>query len=402
MPAGLENLPATGVTFERAKAYALWLSKLTGQAWRASDRGRGGPKLYEPSAAENTLDYWAGYAPNPDDVRRLAAKIEELGGPAALIKEVGRFSGSGKDGEELLYDLGGNAAEWVTAKDGGGKAVGGRRRPAGRSENRPGQTLRRVHGLPYRPDRDEEIIRIVTSDIEYIRGLTDNGPQENGQDPALVRQYRQPFPHGRRYFPGGRKARLLAGLDLSRFDRGLVGGNRPVPQEEPRARLRANPPRQGDEVVGQGLHPSVDPFLVRRDRRGQSRFRARALGPESRPDRLRRGRGRLRRRPGALRVGQGGQSVLLERCPHPDRPGPDGLPGGPYRFCRHPGYLGGVLFGMATPVVLGSYWALVPQAAAVLLLVGRTFLEDRMLKRDLLWYAEYTQAVRYRLIPGVW
>lgn len=75
---------------------------------------------------------------------------------------------------------------------------------------------------------------------------------------------------------------------------------------------------------------------------------------------------------------------------------------GPYRFCRHPGYLGGVLFGMATPLVLGSYWALVPQAAAVVLLVGRTFLEDRMLKRDLLWYAEYAQAVRFRLIPGVW
>jgi protein-S-isoprenylcysteine O-methyltransferase Ste14 len=75
---------------------------------------------------------------------------------------------------------------------------------------------------------------------------------------------------------------------------------------------------------------------------------------------------------------------------------------GPYRFCRHPGYLGGVLFGMATPVVLGSYWAFIPQAAAVVLLVGRTFLEDRMLKRDLLWYAEYAQAVRYRLIPGVW
>jgi protein-S-isoprenylcysteine O-methyltransferase Ste14 len=57
---------------------------------------------------------------------------------------------------------------------------------------------------------------------------------------------------------------------------------------------------------------------------------------------------------------------------------------------------------MATPVVLGSYWAFIPQAAAVVLLVGRTFLEDRMLKRDLLWYAEYAQAVRYRLIPGVW
>ena len=75
---------------------------------------------------------------------------------------------------------------------------------------------------------------------------------------------------------------------------------------------------------------------------------------------------------------------------------------GPYRFCRHPGYLGGVLFGLATPLVLGSYWALLPQAAAVGLLVLRTALEDRMLKRDLLWYADYARAVRFRLVPGLW
>jgi protein-S-isoprenylcysteine O-methyltransferase Ste14 len=75
---------------------------------------------------------------------------------------------------------------------------------------------------------------------------------------------------------------------------------------------------------------------------------------------------------------------------------------GPYRFCRHPGYLGGLLFGLATPLVLGSYWALVPQGLAGLLLLGRTFLEDRMLTSDLLWYTEYKQTVRARLVPGLW
>jgi len=75
---------------------------------------------------------------------------------------------------------------------------------------------------------------------------------------------------------------------------------------------------------------------------------------------------------------------------------------GPYRFCRHPGYLGGLLFGLATPLVLGSCWALIPQGLAGLLLVLRTICEDRMLKRDLLWYEEYSRAVRFRLIPGVW
>ncbi len=75
---------------------------------------------------------------------------------------------------------------------------------------------------------------------------------------------------------------------------------------------------------------------------------------------------------------------------------------GPYKMCRHPGYLGGLMFGLMTPLVLGSYWALIPQGFAALLLVARTYLEDRMLKRDLLWYADYAQTVRSRLIPGVW
>jgi protein-S-isoprenylcysteine O-methyltransferase Ste14 len=75
---------------------------------------------------------------------------------------------------------------------------------------------------------------------------------------------------------------------------------------------------------------------------------------------------------------------------------------GPYRFCRHPGYLGGLIFGLTTPLVLGSYWALIPQGLAAMLLVGRTFLEDRMLMTDLLWYAEYAEVVRFRLVPGIW
>lgn len=75
---------------------------------------------------------------------------------------------------------------------------------------------------------------------------------------------------------------------------------------------------------------------------------------------------------------------------------------GPYRFCRHPGYLGGILFGLATPLVLGSYWALIPQTLAAVLLVVRTSLEDGMLRKELLWYGDYQTAVPFRLIPGVW
>ena len=121
---GTENYPATGISFDQAKAYTAWLSKITGQAWRIPNEDEVA-KLYEGLTGENTLDHWAGYALNPDDARRLEAKVKELGGAAALLKEAGSFAGAGKDDEELVFDLGGNAAEWVTAKDGRGKTVGG-------------------------------------------------------------------------------------------------------------------------------------------------------------------------------------------------------------------------------------------------------------------------------------
>lgn len=75
---------------------------------------------------------------------------------------------------------------------------------------------------------------------------------------------------------------------------------------------------------------------------------------------------------------------------------------GPYRFVRHPGYVGFILQSLGTPVLLGSLWAIVPGIAAAALMVGRTALEDRMLRRELDGYAEYVRDVRYRLLPGVW
>jgi dipeptidyl aminopeptidase/acylaminoacyl peptidase len=122
--AGTENFPANGIPFEKAKAYAAWLAKLTGQVWRLPNEDEAA-SLVEGLSGENTLDYWAGYPLNPDDARRLQAKIGELGGGAPLLKEAGSFSGSGKDGEPLVFDLGGNVAEWAIAKDGSGKSMGG-------------------------------------------------------------------------------------------------------------------------------------------------------------------------------------------------------------------------------------------------------------------------------------
>ncbi len=108
--AGRENYPANNIPFEKAKAYADWLSKLTGQVWRLPFEDEVA-SLYEDRSDENTLNFWAGSGLNPDDSRRLEAKVKELGGAAALLKEVGSFKGQGEENEEPVFDLGGNVAE---------------------------------------------------------------------------------------------------------------------------------------------------------------------------------------------------------------------------------------------------------------------------------------------------
>jgi protein-S-isoprenylcysteine O-methyltransferase Ste14 len=76
--------------------------------------------------------------------------------------------------------------------------------------------------------------------------------------------------------------------------------------------------------------------------------------------------------------------------------------GGPYRYVRHPGYVGSILFQIATPFILGSVWTFIPSGLVVCLTVVRTALEDRTLREELPGYAEYAQQTRYRLLPGVW
>ena len=75
---------------------------------------------------------------------------------------------------------------------------------------------------------------------------------------------------------------------------------------------------------------------------------------------------------------------------------------GPYAIIRHPGYLGGVVFGLSMPLILGSLWALIPSGISALLLVIRTGLEDSTLLTELAGYPEYANSVRFRLLPGIW
>jgi protein-S-isoprenylcysteine O-methyltransferase Ste14 len=75
---------------------------------------------------------------------------------------------------------------------------------------------------------------------------------------------------------------------------------------------------------------------------------------------------------------------------------------GPYRFVRHPGYLGMLLANLATPIALDAPWTSVPAGLVVVLLVARTALEDRTLRSELTGYTEYAGGTRARLVPGVW
>jgi protein-S-isoprenylcysteine O-methyltransferase Ste14 len=75
---------------------------------------------------------------------------------------------------------------------------------------------------------------------------------------------------------------------------------------------------------------------------------------------------------------------------------------GPYAIVRHPGYVGGVLFFLGMPLSLGSLWALIPAVMVSLVLIVRTKWEDETLEAKLAGYKEYSQRVKYRLVPGVW
>ena len=153
--AGTENFPANGIALDRAKAYCKWLSDLTAETYRLPNESEA-VALYKDHSGENTLDYWAGYSLNPEDAQKLEAKIKDLPGDAPLLREVGSFAAEGDESEELVFDLGGNVAEWVVASDGSGKTLGGSADRAADAKARyqpadPAYTGFRVVHIPPKP-----------------------------------------------------------------------------------------------------------------------------------------------------------------------------------------------------------------------------------------------------------
>lgn len=75
---------------------------------------------------------------------------------------------------------------------------------------------------------------------------------------------------------------------------------------------------------------------------------------------------------------------------------------GPYALVRHPMYTIVIVLLFAVPVALGSRFALILAVFLTLLLIMRTYLEDRTLHAELEGYPEYAKQTQYRLIPGIW
>ncbi|HEX4601602.1 MAG TPA: isoprenylcysteine carboxylmethyltransferase family protein [Gemmatimonadales bacterium] len=75
---------------------------------------------------------------------------------------------------------------------------------------------------------------------------------------------------------------------------------------------------------------------------------------------------------------------------------------GPYRYIRHPGYLGMLLAYPVIGLAIGSWWTLVPGAIGMAVVLRRMLVEDGHLQQHLPGYREYVSAVPGRLIPRVW
>jgi len=75
---------------------------------------------------------------------------------------------------------------------------------------------------------------------------------------------------------------------------------------------------------------------------------------------------------------------------------------GLYAIVRHPMYAAVSLLYLATPLALGSWWAVLPAMAFVPTFVFRIRNEEEVLVRELPGYDEYRKKVSYRLVPGIW
>lgn len=117
---GTGDLPVTGVSYADARAYVEWLSDEVGGAYRLPTDSELG-ELARSAPEGNTLTYWAGYRPNPDDAARLRSQAERLEGTRSLLRPVDAEAPACTGGT-CIFGLAGNAAEWTVPRGSDGQA----------------------------------------------------------------------------------------------------------------------------------------------------------------------------------------------------------------------------------------------------------------------------------------
>ena len=75
---------------------------------------------------------------------------------------------------------------------------------------------------------------------------------------------------------------------------------------------------------------------------------------------------------------------------------------GLYGIVRHPMYAVTLVLFLSMPLVLGSWLSLIVLLAYPVIIAARIRDEERVLLQGLPGYAEYTQRVRWRIIPFIW
>ena len=75
---------------------------------------------------------------------------------------------------------------------------------------------------------------------------------------------------------------------------------------------------------------------------------------------------------------------------------------GLYGVVRHPMYLATLLMFLPMPLILQSFWGLIPFALYPIIIVIRIINEEKVLSEGLEGYVEYKQKVKYRLVPFIW
>lgn len=75
---------------------------------------------------------------------------------------------------------------------------------------------------------------------------------------------------------------------------------------------------------------------------------------------------------------------------------------GLYSLVRHPMYLSIIIIYITIPLILGSFYALIPMLLYPIILNIRINNEEKMLEEGLDGYKEYKKKVKFKVIPYIW